>query len=766
MSKRTTFFLRLLLLCFLSITSIASAEEDVDVRFFGRREILPEFFNVTTHANSENTLAVLKNLGFDSTRVDFRWLALEPTQGDYQFNNKNWIIKSTDLSLKHNLKLLPVISWAPKWAELENRTWPNEKSVKAFEEFMFKLASKYKGKIHYWQALNEPNMAVWKEQYIVFLKAFTQGVRRADPTNKIVLCGFAGKEGWQLEQVYKLGGKPYFDIIAAHPYTRPNLPEEGGFLQKLEELRNVMLRYEDPKPLWITEIGFNGVAPAMLEYLRAKYPYHRHWSITEQKQAEGLARTFLIGATIPWLERLYFFNLFQRAHYTEVDKSPDAYIGVACPWIDKPRMYRPKKAFFAVRNVKKQIQNSTFEKKLRMGDRIWALAFTRKEDALISIWTLDEQVILHLEDSSAIQSVTSMIGVPIKIEKNQLVLTGSPMYLQIPKEKLADFSNQLIKAKVSGARKLNIQLRLDTKRTTPSDPVIRATLRNQSKGAFRTPPVSVGCSKGWRVAKNPMKGGQLLAAGQSFSYPVVLKTVHSNNNVAFTVKASADFQGREVSNTANIQYIQIPKFQAVVDGKLEEWNGHTPIALNKKENRKYPQWKGPRDLSANVWTSWNEESFCLAVEVQDDRHHQSSTKETAHTLWKEDSIQVGLDLGNNAQPTGNFSNYDGVNDVEIGFGLGPKGPIAYCWENGGHSPALLKLKNLSIVRAVAKGITRYEVEIPWSSMPSFQPKSGRWIGINVIVNDSDGNSREGWLQWSPGMVQRKDPSEFTKAVLK
>ena len=214
---------------------------------------------------------------------------------------------------------------------------------------MFQLASKYKGKIRHWQAGNEPNMAVWRERFIPFLKAYYRGVKRADPENKVVLCGFAGVEHLHLDAVYRLGGKDFFDILGAHPYTRPAMPEDGGYLERIRAIRDVMRKYGDQKPLWVDEIGWNGVEPSMLDYLRAKFDGHRNYAVTEEDQARGLVRVYLLSATVPWIERVYFFHLHQEAAYTEIADNVDYYMGLFTPWLEG--QVRPKDAYFAVKTV-------------------------------------------------------------------------------------------------------------------------------------------------------------------------------------------------------------------------------------------------------------------------------------------------------------------------------------------------------------------------------------------------------------------------------
>ncbi|MBN1344204.1 MAG: hypothetical protein JXQ73_16075 [Phycisphaerae bacterium] len=418
----------------------------IDEPLQGRRTIPPTFFGTTTHVNSEPSIHLLEDLGVNCVRLDFPWRGLEPSRRQYNVDENLWMIKSADLGLSRGLDQLVVLTTAPQWAMAERGTFPNDESVEALEAFMYHVAGKYRGRIRYWQAMNEPNMGAWKHRYVTFLKAFHRGVKRADPDNKVVLTAFAGVAPEHLEAAYRYGAKDYFDILAAHPYTRPQLPEDGGYVDQIKALRDVMRKHGDDKPLWVTEMGWNGVEPSMLGYLRSKFAGHRVYACTEEDQARGLARLYLISATIPWIERVYWFHLHQEAAYTEVKEPVDYYMGLFTPWLDG--MIRPKDAYFAVKTVVAVLSNATYAERLELGPRIWALVFTRGKEATIALWCLDDGVTITLSDARAIKTVTSMVGTPVLVERNALPLSGRPFYVTCELAELERLKGQILRAGV------------------------------------------------------------------------------------------------------------------------------------------------------------------------------------------------------------------------------------------------------------------------------------------------------------------------------
>ena len=156
----------------------SATDEPVPVSLQAPRTIPSTFFGTTTHVNSDGLIELLDDLRISNVRVDFPWSGLEPARGQYNFDGGLWMLESADLGIARNLDQLVVLTRPPAWAVGERETYPNDQSVAALEEFMFQIASKYKGRIRYWQAGNEPNMAVWRERFVPFLKAFHGGVKR------------------------------------------------------------------------------------------------------------------------------------------------------------------------------------------------------------------------------------------------------------------------------------------------------------------------------------------------------------------------------------------------------------------------------------------------------------------------------------------------------------------------------------------------------------------------------------------------------------
>ena len=732
------------------------------------RVVPSSFFGTTTHVNSADGVDLLNDLGVPCVRIDLLWFGLEPATGEYRFAPDFWIIESADLGAARGLDQLAVVTQAPEWALADNGTFPNDESAAALEEFMYQLATKYRGKIRYWQAMNEPNMAIWQDRYITFLKAFHAGVKRADPGNQVVLCGFAGEAWRHLDAVYRLGGKDYFDIIASHSYTRPRLPEDGGYLELIARLHEVMVRHGDEKPLWVTEMGWQGVELSMLEYLRSEYPGHRSYAVTEEQQARGLARLYLLSATVPWIERVYFFHLHQEAAYTEVVEQVDYYSGLFSPW--REGNVRPKDAYFAMKTVIEVLKEANYTHWLDLGERLRGLAFERGDEATVALWSLDDGVTMTLEDASTVREVTSMVGTPVLVDGGRLPLSGRPIYVKAGVADAERLRDEVTRAEVTGVRRFQLAVAPDAERARPGRPAVSVEIRNAGRSPATPPPIHLRShSPQWQPAQDTITDDQPLPAGETRSHSIALVGGQGGEGEVACRLVARVLDGDLLTRAENTVRYAIagpppPGFSA--DGDLTEWRDRESIEIGATpEQRELPGWAGPEDCSVQWFCASDREALYLAVEVIDNTHHLDVDIATADAMWRGDGLQIALDVAGDARRVSNVPQYDGENDVEIGLGLAPAGPLAFGWVNPQGETGPLTLAEFAVHRDDGENATRYEIAMPWSLLGLDGAPAGRWMGVNILVNDNDGEARRGWLEWAPGIGYTKDPSRFPKVLM-
>jgi len=744
---------KLAALCLLlTCTLIAEAKP-----FIGSRQIPDTFWGTTNHHHHYDwNVGAMKDLGLTCSRVDFVHNALEPAEGVYCFGDANhWIIMSTERGLKEKFDLLAVVSTYGTYDRIE-------KNPAAFEKFAFEIASKYRGKIRYWEASNEPDMPVIGKQYVIMLKAFYKGIKKADPNNQVVLAGMAGDEAANFELVYKLGGKNYFDIVNSHSYTRPNSPEEGEYIQKIKNLYRVMKKYGDDKPCWVTEVGWNGIEGSMLDYVKAKSENHRVYSCSEEDEARYLARVYMFSASMPWIERVYFFHLAVDPPYSNLRlDSADEYINLYQYYGNG--QIAPKTGYYSLKTVIAMLKGATFVEQLDLGQRLWGLTFTstRNNEGIIALWSLDEQVTLPIQDVAMIKSITSMVGTPILIDKN-LKISGRPIYIATDIKNLEALKKQILSARPQGTQAFSLSLGLDTQTSTAVEPVLSLSITNNSPTAQDVPLIKIDLQSPWQLKNLFKRDAAPLSGNETRTYrlPVTGSSARQGGIIDLDVKAWLAGVRPIVSTSNHVRY-------AVV---LPSPEHAEPISLGlTPDQRDIVDWKGANDCSAAWFCTFDRDNLYFHADVRDDVHVQPCTTDpNAINIWRADSIQVALDLEADAKPCSNVSQYDGVNDVEFGLalGLGKSGPVCYIWTNPNGPTGLVPLKDIKITRDEQTKTTHYQAAIPWSTFGFKTDPAGKWMGLNIVINDSDveGRERKGWLQWTPGISPTKDPSHFNKIL--
>lgn len=190
-----------------------------------------------------------------------------------------------------------------------------------------------------------------------------------------------------------------------------------------------------------------------------------------------------------------------------------------------------------------------------------------------------------------------------------------------------------------------------------------------------------------------------------------------------------------------------------VDGALDEWSAAGWVTLGREA------WVGgipllvSGDLGVRLAARWAPGTLYLAAEVTDDRHANDRPDDS---LWAGDSLQVAFDVARNLG-----GRYDATDDHELTVALARGAARVHRF----HGPAGAALPTTVAARREGT-VTRYELALPMASLTPAALARGTVLGWSFLVNDNDGattpegNGREGWMEWTPGIGLRKDPYRF------
>jgi MYXO-CTERM domain-containing protein len=190
---------------------------------------------------------------------------------------------------------------------------------------------------------------------------------------------------------------------------------------------------------------------------------------------------------------------------------------------------------------------------------------------------------------------------------------------------------------------------------------------------------------------------------------------------------------------------------ATVDGDLGDWADADWLVLDTED------WRGTEaldllDLRVRFSARWQYDGIYLAFEVTDEAHVNDHEPEN---LWQGDSVQIAFDVGHNGGV-----GYDDVDDHEINFALTDGGPSSYRF----HGPeGASDAWEFAIARDGSQ--TGYEIFLGADVLPSLTLEQGSMPAFSFLVNDDDGDGREGWMEWTPGIGNGKEPYWFGELLL-
>lgn len=221
---------------------------------------------------------VMASSGVESVRADFSWPAMQGGRGEpLDFSRSDALVRRATL---RNVKLLPVVNEAPRWARAyERRVKSPPRRNSDYASFIAGLVERYgpsgsfwtenptlpKRALREWQIWNEPHLrSYWDAPeksrwgypagYGKLLRSAYRAVKVRDPGAKVVLAGITQRAWEEIEELYAVGHiKGAFDVAALQIF--PQTVRRSVLATKLfrDALR---ARGDRRKPIYLTEISW------------------------------------------------------------------------------------------------------------------------------------------------------------------------------------------------------------------------------------------------------------------------------------------------------------------------------------------------------------------------------------------------------------------------------------------------------------------------------------------------------------------------------
>ncbi|MCE9608127.1 MAG: hypothetical protein K8U03_24845 [Planctomycetia bacterium] len=161
-----------------------------------------------------------------------------------------------------------------------------------------RYVERLKGRVKYWEVMNEPNFSMSAEDYATLLKNSYAVIKSADPEALVLGPSHCGISLPWIEIFLKAGGGKYLDIVSIHDYEGHESVDATHWRWKYWALRELLAKYGiGDKPVWQTERAisasrggnFTGLVQAerttlhrsLLESLGVPPKFNNHYYLNE-----------------------------------------------------------------------------------------------------------------------------------------------------------------------------------------------------------------------------------------------------------------------------------------------------------------------------------------------------------------------------------------------------------------------------------------------------------------------------------------------------
>ena len=663
--------------------------------------------------DQEGLLAAL--MGCKLLRTGYTWEGIEKVPGVFDFTQYD---RLRDLNAKYNMRHLQLVAYTPKHAVrdpklLKAKNW-NEWNKSApdadkLEKFTYELVKHNGDKVVWYEFWNEPDLGFWRSDvktYIECMERVYRALKKADPKAQLISGGLAAEDHAQSKPGFNRAvakdGQKFYDWFGYHQhgdfntYRRTIDGPVAGYI-KLTNPR---------KPVFFTETGFytsNGNEPTQAETVIRKIVYAR---------AYGARGYIWYDLRNDGFEPGYCEHNYGLTTYDYFPKEGVASFNTLCLMLDK--------AYFSKTLIDTR-ETSVF-------------SFKRDDARVLAVWKAGTHGVE--ESLSFLTDAKSARMVDWQGNAKPLVIRNGRLNFTVP------------------TRPGFVELFGASKDPEPIQAIL--SLTTESIAAVPGRPFNLKlavCNPSGKAAPLKVKWTGLPAAVKAQNLTKTVSPGKSFITASFTVAESAkpplhfglDYALGNDSGTlsfpVNLARLVQKEFPAVPQFVMDKRKD----VISQVENNPYTEhrvWKSPADKSGKIFLACNEKELKIKLSVTDDKLVLSPAAERS---FMEDGVQFAFAI------PGQKGHW------EFGCAVEKNGKAASCcWIN----PTDKKPFNPEVSAKVNGGNVEFIIRIPYEKLGLSPAVFQQGIQFNLIVNDNDGEGRDGWIQVAPGIGEGKTPDLY------
>lgn len=716
-----------------------------------------DFKFVPCGISADEQMKFMSELGISIIRpwdggMPFIWHALEPEEGRY-----NWAPADIYVELvnKYGLEAFPVIGgmsfvypesekfsghrfpdWQKKKAQIVECPLPQftRKGRKSmlpdkndWTRMISDLVGRYKGKIRYYEIMNESNLCMSAPDYVKYMELAWNAAKKADSDVKLVGIGATGDlEGnilSYMRETLKDGAAKYCDYISFHAYDGLLEDSRVPGEKMIQEIKRFMKESGCPeKELWMTELYYlnpksnNGgsnheFGPVFHPgYLIRRYLLDASAGVKASICVPG---SYMIASTL-------HDGAFDRYKYSAPLKTK----------------FVPSELYIASASFAYLLNHTEFTGKDELPLQCRAYRFYGKDKAVAAVFGLkmeeNENVLTFKEIPSGIEFL-DLFANPMEAQFKdglyRLPVGPVPFYVKSKNSELLEsFIKTLVPAARNPVKVLGVRNILDR----DGNAQIAVQLVN-NRAEKKTLSLEVSSGSAYCTLKESVINCVSLDA---CTEKIVNVPVKQSEFRGETVPLSFKISGVDDSFNFKLRCnpaLKLPSFRKApdIDGKIDEpeWKDAVSIPLCPSSGN-----ISEKDCSASVKAAYDKENFYLAVTVKDNMIERGADG----SLYDKDSIELFFDGKV-------LSNLDQARLDESPVQL------VFAPESGNLSSVLI-CKNQGIRKSVKWNIRKtqdsysLELALPFKSLGMNAASGG--FGFDIIINDADGKDKKHYLCWS------------------